>query len=157
MKKFIFILELIIFWAIQSYCQEIISSAGKHHAAGNIQVSWTLGEPIIETLIGDGNILTQGFHQPKLTVTPVFTLNETSGIKVYPNPSSRIVYIELAGQQPFNATAELYSPDGKLRKQQHVNNERAILNVQELPNGSYLLKISKDKELLKTFKLVKGF
>ncbi len=51
-----------------SYSQEVISTTGEHYENSNGSISWTIGEPVIETLGSNNNYLTQGFHQP--TVIP---------------------------------------------------------------------------------------
>ena len=155
--KTISILIIFTVLTISAYTQEIISSAGGHSEAHGAQISWTLGEPVIETISGGDNTLTQGFHQTKLLVTPVFSITQNNEISVYPNPTKDIVYIQVNGSQMLKSVAGLYSSNGKLLKQFSLIDERTILKTQEFPNGSYLLKISKDNTLFQTFKLVKMY
>nr|NQU92395.1 hypothetical protein [Bacteroidota bacterium] len=51
-------------FSITSNAQQVIASAGGFYEGENISLSWTLGEPVIETFEGNGIILTQGFQQP---------------------------------------------------------------------------------------------
>ncbi len=66
--------------------QKVFSSAGGNYESENIHISWTTGEPVIETLSGEF-ILTQGFQQPSGTV--LFQLLNIptgwSGISTYLN------------------------------------------------------------------------
>ena len=48
----------------QSIDRQVISSAGDYSDNGSIKVSWTLGEPVIETFTNGNITLTQGFQQP---------------------------------------------------------------------------------------------
>jgi hypothetical protein len=50
--------------AIDGKSQHVIASAGGYFEGQNIQMSWTVGEPITETFTGADLILTQGFQQP---------------------------------------------------------------------------------------------
>jgi membrane-bound inhibitor of C-type lysozyme len=58
-----------IFAGITATAQQVVASSGNSATAGGYTVAWTLGEPVIETLSGSNNILTQGMHQTNLVVT----------------------------------------------------------------------------------------
>jgi len=154
MKKYILI-------AVFSGCigilaaQEVISSAGNHAEASGIQLSWTLGEPVVETIANGGNILTQGFHQTKLTVTPVLTFIRNNDVKVYPNPTKELVYIQFDDSPEVDAFVELFTLEGKLVKKVQVKENLNSFDVHSLPDGSYLLKIAKNKEWIQYFKIIK--
>ena len=69
--------------------------------------------------------------------------------KVYPNPTSDIVYIELKDeeQQPSQNTglvAELYNMMGELKQSVFIINNIASISVNNLPKGIYILKINID-------------
>jgi len=66
MKKLIAFCISVAFFviAINANAQQVIASAGGYYEGDNISISWTLGEPIIETFEGADIILTQGFQQP---------------------------------------------------------------------------------------------
>lgn len=59
---------IILFSAAKGFPQAstnwVISSAGDHKSAGNLMVSFTVGEAVIQTFSQGNSILTQGFHQP---------------------------------------------------------------------------------------------
>lgn len=44
--------------------QEVISSTGDFNRTSDGSVSWTIGEPISNTIAGSEGMATQGFHQP---------------------------------------------------------------------------------------------
>ena len=66
--KFISVLIICVITTTISIAQEVISTTGEHYENSNGSISWTIGEPVIETLGSNNNYLTQGFHQP--TVIP---------------------------------------------------------------------------------------
>jgi hypothetical protein len=57
-------------------------------------------------------------------------------IKIYPNPAREMIYLEIPAQ--INFTAIIYGLDGK--KLYKATNQ-LTLPIQNLPNGSYLLKV----------------
>ncbi len=57
-------------------------------------MSWTLGEAVIETGSSGNYSLTQGFHQPKLTVTSTEIFADDLNVKVNPNPTQQFISIQ---------------------------------------------------------------
>lgn len=60
--------------------QEVLNSVGGYTESGSGSVSWSIGEPVIETLSGTGGVMTQGMQQPNASTAvlsePVPTLGE---------------------------------------------------------------------------------
>lgn len=127
----------------QSITPEVIAAAGGHYTAGNAQLSWTIGEPVIETVQAGGNIITQGFHQTMLTVTSIDEENLGNiDVSIYPNPTSDRVIISI----PENAndfTLELYDVNGQLvmSKQMTRNQNQTQLDVSQLATSYYMLRL----------------
>ena len=46
--------------------QEVLSSGGGYEVTTSGSLSWSIGEPVIETLSGTGGVMTQGMHQPNV-------------------------------------------------------------------------------------------
>lgn len=66
MKKFTtsLVITFLMLSAYDANAQQVIASAGEYFEGENISLSWTLGEPVIETTTGADIVLTQGFQQP---------------------------------------------------------------------------------------------
>ena len=62
--------------------QEVLNSVGGYTESGSGSVSWSIGEPVIETLSGTGGVMAQGMQQPNASTAvlsepePVPTLGE---------------------------------------------------------------------------------
>lgn len=69
-----------------------------------------------------------------------------SKIKVYPNPvTNKVMYLSLSTDHPAEVSATLYNIQGQTVRQYHlgeVQNEEKRLNVSDLSDGIYLLKIT---------------
>lgn len=140
----------------QSLSPEVISSSGAHFSSAGTQLSWTIGEPIIDSYAAGANKLTQGFHQTFLTVTSVSEYAPDIAIKTFPNPSSDAVFIQIdAPSSDFRL--ELFDVLGRsLQKFQASNTSLIELDISEYAAGNYLLRISNtDNAPLKTFKIQK--
>ena len=154
MKKLL-ILNIFILSCLTLTAQEVVSSGGETNTVAGYEISWTVGEPVILTLSNESNILTQGFHQTKLIVTPIFSLVNNLKIKVYPNPITQRVFIDVELQQNFHY--ELYNASGKLLKKNTLELAINEINMEALANGTYFLKIHDKKNLVRTYKLVKFY
>jgi len=80
---------------------QVVSSSGSTGAQGNYLVSYTVGEPVVSTLSGTANRLTQGFHQPPPGfMVSIYDVNLANwGIEVFPNPSDHFLNIRFATGQ----------------------------------------------------------
>lgn len=137
--------------------QEIISTAGEQNVSGNIQLSWSIGEPVTETFFASPIFLTQGFHQGNLKVTatepvalPVFF------VQVYPNPATSVLIINVLTIEKASFKYQLFSVEGKLLVSLKSENQSEILDMRKQTSGTYLLKISlKEQSLTQNFTIVK--
>ncbi|MCY7329800.1 MAG: T9SS type A sorting domain-containing protein [Saprospiraceae bacterium] len=81
----------------QSAATTVLATGGGTAANGNIQVAWTLGEPIIQT----AGKVTQGFHSAYMQVLSV-TASPAGGclMQVFPNPVDHTLTLQFKGEQP---------------------------------------------------------
>jgi len=137
--------------------QEVISSAGDTKSAGGYEISWTLGEPVIETLKGTNNTLTQGFHQTNFNVTAPDDLTFPGlELSVYPNPVNYFLNLKATGREDIKLNYRLYAIDGKLLLHKKIMNNPEEINMHPYAEGSYLLKVTTTKDdPVQTFKIVK--
>lgn len=155
MKKLI-PLPLLLLLTVWLPAQEVISVAGETQNISGYEISWTLGEPVIETVSTETTVLTQGFHQSKLTVTAIDELLVSDlELKVYPNPTTDFVIVHM-GSTAINAGLSLFDFSGKLLQQYLLTEPDARLNLTAYASGTYILKIyQEDKTPVQSFKIIK--
>lgn len=136
--------------------QQIIASNGDSKSVAGIEVSWTIGEVVIETVTGNSVILTQGFHQTKLLATavndPLFPDLE---IKVFPNPTPGILTLKFSkyveGSRYF-----LYELSGKILENKLILSEETEINMKPYANGQYILKLTNESlQEIQSFQIIK--
>ena len=159
MRHGVYLLVLLFFCLLSPAAngQQVISSAGASATGVGVQLSWTLGEPVIETFTGTSAILTQGFHQSKLTVTAIDPkLYPELELSVYPNPVSSSLRLQITGERPGKLTYSLYNAEGKALVQKSVESFPETINMELFTSGSYFLKVFRDINMpVKTFKIIK--
>ena len=155
MKYSIIILILFLAGSVVS-AQQVVSSNGDSQSAANVEVSWTVGEPVIATIIGTGNTLTQGFHQTKLTITAVSELLFPGlEIKVFPNPTQDFITIHFS-EYVKDSRYSLYDFTGKLIENKLINSADTEINMKKYASGHYILKLTnKSRQAIQTFQIVK--
>jgi hypothetical protein len=139
----------------------VISGGGESvEISQNLLWSWTIGEPVIELQTGNGVMLVQGFHQPRLTVAPLVAV---AGLKdfvsVYPNPSTDFITISLkeSALAAQKVKVELRDMSGRLAYESDFKNSEHTIDVRLLSNGVYMLRLTcaEDNSLIGTYTVEK--
>ncbi len=82
----------------QSLDRQVIGSAGDYASAGNVQLSWTVGE-VATTTESSGNLLiTQGFQQPDGLVVGIQSPVSGLSINLFPNPTEDMLVLKLSSK-----------------------------------------------------------
>ncbi len=127
----------------QSISPQVIGSAGTHYAAGNAQLSWTVGELVITTVSNGSNIITQGFHQTLLTATAVEEQTEAGiNVNVFPNPTQDVLNVNIVNNLK-DLQMELFDMNGKLLQAREIGAAEGTvqINMTEYARANYLLRV----------------
>ena len=140
MKPFFFFLlfsPFLVFGQVTS--PSLVSSSGDSYSNSNANMDFSVGEIVIETH-QNNEILTQGFHQEILQIsTGVLELNVVT--KVYPNPTTNIVVVEL--EKEISGEILVYDINGKLMLSDKLDNERIKqFDLSKFSQGNYVLHIN---------------
>lgn len=127
---------------------------------GAVNFSQTVGETAVEIIGCSDYVFTQGFQQPGIKL-----LHETpppgNGVKVYPNPVTDYVTLELFGNAARSFRIDIINISGNI-----VFTERRAfsdqfwlkepINIENLIRGFYLIRITSDDAVIsRTFKIEK--
>jgi hypothetical protein len=155
MKYSIIIFILFLAGSVVS-AQQVVSTNGDSQSAAGVEVSWTIGEAVIETYISGTNTLTQGFQQTKLTITAVSELLLPGiEIKVFPNPTQDFITIHFS-EYVENSRYSIYDLRGTLMENKLIISADTEINMEKFVDGQYILKLTKDsRQVLQTFKIIK--
>lgn len=148
-----------------SICREVIGSAGDYSSNNGFSISWTLGETIIETVESSSInvILTQGFQQPDecdTTVSVREVINDNVLIKLYPNPASQIVTLNIKSEENSPVRIELVDMLGRVMNSKDIILDSGqptnyICDVTALTCGTYIFRIVKNNRSLNSYKFQK--
>ena len=155
MKQLILFMFVATFGYSQTISKKVIGAAGKTQINSNLQVSWTLGEPVVGLMTASGrNQLANGYYPAlNLQVLSVEDNAIEAQIKVFPNPTSQFLYVthpeliafginivDLNGKQVYSGTISKEQP----------------LDVSNYSQGMYLVTIeNKTTKQKNTYKIIK--
>ena len=98
----------------------------------------------------------QGVQQPYEISTTV-GINETSinlELSVYPNPTTD--YLTLKVEDNTELNYQLYDNQGKIIENKKVTANSTTISMEALPKSIYFLNITDNKQVVKTFKIIKN-
>jgi len=79
--------------------------------------------------------------------------NENIEVRIYPNPTNRIIYFELPSNEK-GFSVQLYNILGKHVFEFYINSEQKQIDISSLSSGIYIAKVQ-SKGLSKSFKIIK--
>ena len=144
-----------ILTSAQSINRQVIATAGNKQSNASYQLTSTIGEPVIGL-----KKTTVTIHQGFLTGTDNTTLSikeliVNTDVKVYPNPFTDLVNINLKNNLQ-KVTATVYNITGKQVVQFKINTAMKPVNLTHLANGMYLIQLHfTETNTSKSFKILK--
>lgn len=151
----------LIFFSLSMQAQvslqnDVVSSGGASSSSTNLQIDYTVGEPVIETVSSTNLTLTQGFHQPGLTITSIDEPEVLGDISVYPNPTDEFINIDIPVYYTGNFSVTLADASGRIIVQQEYSSGISTIEMQNIATGTYFLQIiSNDLQQKKNLKILK--
>ncbi len=92
----------------QSLERQVIGSAGGYEVENGYSLSFTIGEPVVETAITGSVVLTQGFQQPDDVEVGI---NDLVKVKmdylIFPNPTMDNLTVQLSADQVVEVNISL--------------------------------------------------
>ena len=146
----------------QTSILEVISPAGGFFQNENISISWTLGEPVIETWVNEsaGIMVTSGFQQGDFTLVSV-PHNPLAGfnVQMFPNPARLETNIKVTLPTLGQVNITVLDVTGRTIIQEMFNpatlEHTHPLVVSSLKPGIYLVRVHSGAKLVKVLKLIK--
>ncbi|MDA3868181.1 MAG: T9SS type A sorting domain-containing protein [Salinivirgaceae bacterium] len=114
------------------------------------------GEVLVKVTIvnqadADDNIV---FYS-KTIIEPVGIEKSVSQLSLYPNPIVNVLNIDLRAENLMNPQVQIYDAVGKLVKARALSQKSTGIDVADMANGVYFVKIMDDNSVIETRKVVK--
>lgn len=143
--------------------QDAVPASGGNSTGAGGTVSYSIGQIVYTTDTGTNGSVTKGVQQPYeiSVITGVAThLKLNLSCKVYPNPASSILTLEVENLDKENLSCQLYDIKGKLLEIKSVEGRETNILLDNLPAATYLLNVvqinhSSQPIEIKSFKIIK--
>ncbi|MCB9232067.1 MAG: T9SS type A sorting domain-containing protein [Bacteroidia bacterium] len=125
----------------QTLSPQVVANGGRSFSGASGGMEFTIGEVATSTLSSSGNVLTQGFNQPKIDIVGVEEIIESYSINLFPNPAQQFLNLETTSDEElevsvFNALGQIVFDSRKFRKE-------LSLDVQNISDGKYFLRVNR--------------
>jgi hypothetical protein len=140
--------------------RDVVAAQGGSDRTATIQLDWTLGEAAVQSLETPSGMLTEGFHQPLLSIhkldEPLPALPATTNatpalsVRIFPNPTAGSLHILPEGNDFTTLNLVLYSAGGDLLQKRSIDRAGEI-DLSPLPSGFYDLGLYTDDGSYRAF------
>ncbi len=137
------------------HAQETVTTTGGEATGTGGTASYSVGQVVYTTATGTNGSVAQGVQQP-YEISTTLGINETAinlEMNVYPNPTTN--YLTLKVEKTEGLTFQLYNLQGKVITNKKVNSATTTVAMENLPTATYFLNVVKNKQIVKTFKIIK--
>jgi len=152
------VLILFIISCFSITAQESVSSSGKDIKGNAGSVSYSVGQVVYTKIADDDNSMIQGVQQPyeiSEIVSSVDIELALADVNLYPNPSSGVINISVKNIELSGLTCYLFDIKGNQILEKQLSNNETQIQMNELPAGTYLIKIKQSRNLIATYKIIK--
>lgn len=161
MKKIFSLLSLMILSVICVFAQSDVVSTGGTASGNGGTVTYTIGQVAVQSYEESGVIISEGVQQPyEIQIIgvddyPGITLNAM----VYPNPTVGNIQLTIYNEQftMNNGSWEVnvFDMNGKLLFAKKIEGENTEIPMSHLAAGTYFVNVVSEKQVMKSFKVVK--
>jgi hypothetical protein len=151
------------FWiniSAQELTLQVLVPVAGVSTSGLINYSQTIGETAVEVINSSDFVFTQGFQQPGIKYSKE-NPPPGNGVKVYPNPVTEYVTIELFGSNTREFKIEFFTISGTMLKVENLGFKNQYWHIQQysvekFSKGLFFIRIvSEDGIINRIFKIEK--
>lgn len=158
-KLTLFLIAWLCIWKLdaQTLYPEVYSSFGGFAQNNSGMITFTAGEPLFETVSSGNNILTQGFNQTMMVTyaaTGVLLIPDLK-LTAYPNPTVDMVNVMVDNPSAYSLSLSVSDIKGNLLyRETHISTNTQI-DLRTFATGVYILAVTYNNQVIKTFKIQK--
>lgn len=156
MKK-IAVVSIFIVCTFFSSAQEATLSSGGNASGANGSASYSIGQTIYTTHTGTNGSSAQGVQHPyEIYVTTGIEFTEIDlSFRAYPNPASNTLNLSIENSTLDKLSYQLITSSGELVYDNTITSTLTSIDITSLPNAIYFIRVMRDTQLIKTFKVIK--
>lgn len=139
----------------QTLQPDIIAASGGSGSNGTTNLNWTIGQPLSTKMTNGTVTFTSGFQQGNLKITTVEELLDIACLTVFPNPTEDKLTIKTTNVDLQKLKVDIFTLDGKYVSTTAINTSEQTIDLTNLTQGTYFVKMYAENELIKTYQIIK--
>jgi len=141
----------------QVYAQQAATASGGDASGSGGSVAYSVGQIVYTTNTGTTGSVAQGVQQPyEISITTGLLETDINlNLTAYPNPTTNYLMLQIDNYDKA-LSYQLYDISGKLIESNTVVANSTTITMEALPTATYLLKVTQNNTLVKTFKIIKN-
>ncbi len=157
-KTKLIIMFSLIFSLTGVKAQQAFTAAGGGASGSGGTAAYSLGQIVYTTNTGVAGSVAQGVQQPyEISIVLGVEDHQISlNMKVYPNPTSDFLILNVGNFDLSTLNFEIYEVNGKLLERKKITSSTETISLENLPSSTYFLKVTSNNQEVKTFKIIKN-
>ena len=136
--------------------QETTLASGSKASGIDGEINYSIGQIVYSTNKDTNASITQGTQQP-FEISTLLGIEQISinlNVLVYPNPTTDFLTLDIENDFP-DLSYILYDLQGKIIETKKIKSNSSRITTEKLSPSTYFLKVLKNRNTLKTFKIIK--
>jgi hypothetical protein len=138
--------------------QTSLNASGGNISGSDGTISYSVGQVIYQTQTGTNGTATPGVQQPfEISVVSAIDENEkiTLTASIYPNPTADYIILSIEEHEKVSYNYQLFANTGQLLKTEKILSKQTNIDMQNLIQATYFLKVMQENKEIRTFKIIK--
>lgn len=158
MREKCFYFVVLIFYMATSLAQEAVIPVGGDGTGSGGSVAYSIGQILYTSSSGASAGLVHGVQQPYeiSTITGLEKYREIAlSLSTFPNPVTDILILKVGDLTWTDLNYQMYNSEGKIFMSYKLLDAETNIDMNTLAPGMYFLRVNKESEIVKTFKIIK--
>lgn len=149
---------LLLGLGLSAQAQQATAAAGGDATGSGGAVTYLVGQIFYTTYTGTTGSVAQGVLQPYEISIELGIDNDSINLELtaYPIPTNNYLTLNIGKTDLSTLNFQLYDISGKLIESRKIINSTETIEIENLPNATYFLKVGNNINEVKTFKIIKN-
>ena len=141
-----------------NYAQSGTNASGGEGSGNGGKVSFSIGQTSYNSYKASNGAISEGVQQP-FEISELSTQENIEGIQLainaFPNPTSDYLALTISNLDENNLSYQLFDVQGRMIINESITNSLTNISMANLVSSTFILKIFKKNQNIKTFKIIK--
>lgn len=142
---------------VEAHAQKTANSSGGNLSGTGGNAAQSLGNVFYREITGNTGSAIPGTQVPYVITSTLGTAQGSVSLEpaAYPNPVTDVLHLRIDSPSTVPYTYELYDAKGSLLQAKDTAGEVTAVNMSAYPSGVYGLSVRKNRQIIKTFRIIK--